>query len=203
VHRVDPLPSAFARYYEMRGVVEFAVFDDADNDPNTVFEAICTSAPIDDREALRAIGFRKIDDATFFGQWYDPASGALLLFGQYTFEGGQTFTNPRLRDLEGLRMMSGGSGLPEPGGGGEFAYAFSHPPYGMSGCRDVQLAFEKIMHFIMPAGVDHEILDWADPALPKAGAYFQAGMEWWGVFLFSIYVPSYRRLTIAWASTTD
>lgn len=203
MHRVDPLPSAIARYHEINGVVEYAIFDDADGDPDTAFEAICASVPIDDREALRATGFRKIDDATFFGEWYDPATGALLLIGQYTFEDGRAYTNAPLRDLEGLRVVNGGSPIPPAGGGGEYAYAFTRPPYGMRGRAETQHLFEKINHFILPEGVEHEILDWSSPELPKASPYFEAGMEWWGVFLFTIYVPDYRRLTIAYASTTD
>jgi hypothetical protein len=29
------------------------------------------------------------------------------------------------------------------------------------------------------------------------------GMEWWGIFLFSIHVPAIERLTIVAGSTTD
>ncbi|MBL8546822.1 MAG: hypothetical protein JNL81_10175 [Hyphomonadaceae bacterium] len=203
MHRVDPLPASFSRYRELWGVVEFAVFDDADGDPDTIFKTICSAAPIDDREALRAIGFRLIDDAAFYGDWYDPATGDLLLLGEYTFEGGRKFRNAPLRELEGLQQMSGGSGIPEAGAGGQFAYAFAHPPYTMRACAETQQVFEKIKHFILPTGVQHEILDWTSPDLPKASAYFEAGMEWWGIFLFSIYVPAHRRLTIIWASSTD
>ena len=40
-------------------------------------------------------------------------------------------------------------------------------------------------------------------ALPDVSDYFADGMEWWGVFLFSIYTAETRRLAIIMASTTD
>ena len=38
---------------------------------------------------------------------------------------------------------------------------------------------------------------------PAVSDYFAAGMEWWGVFLFSVYVPALQRLTIIAGSSTD
>jgi hypothetical protein len=39
--------------------------------------------------------------------------------------------------------------------------------------------------------------------LPEASKFFAAGMEWWGVFLFTINVPSIGRLTVIAGSTSD
>lgn len=51
---------------------------------------------------------------------------------------------------------------------------------------------------------DHcEILDWSNPKLVHVSDYFKAGMEWWGVFLFSIYAPTSRRLSIVMGSASD
>ncbi len=46
-------------------------------------------------------------------------------------------------------------------------------------------------------------MDWSSPRLPEASRFFAAGMEWWGVFLFTIYVPQIRRLTVIAGSTAD
>ena len=204
MRRVEQLPAAISRFDDLGGVVEFAIFEDADGAPDAVFDAICASVPIENPEALRAIGFRPIDERTFYGDWYDAATDSLLLIGQYTFADGRNLVNPRLRDLGDARIHSGASALPEPGAGGGFAYAFSHPPYSIRApFSEVQALFDKVRHSILPRGVDHEILDWSSPDLPKAGSYFEMGIDWWGVFLFSIYVPAHRRLTIVWASTSD
>ena len=39
--------------------------------------------------------------------------------------------------------------------------------------------------------------------LAEVSDYFESGLEWWGVFLFSIYVPALRRLVIIAGSATD
>jgi hypothetical protein len=111
--------------------------------------------------------------------------------------------NPRLRQLDDL-VMAGGVEIPDPGGGGQFAYAFSWTPYGLHAKpREIQQLFDAITDFVLPPGADHEIWDWASPRLPEVSQYFEAGMDWWGVFLFTIYVPSLRRLTVIAGSTTD
>ncbi|MGE0739846.1 MAG: hypothetical protein AB7O98_00775 [Hyphomonadaceae bacterium] len=202
MQRIANPSSAITRYADIGGVVEFAVYDDADGDPDAVFAAVCDAAPIENPEALRAIGFRRLDDASFYGDWYELATHSLLLIGTW---GGieRPLVNPKLRDLDDHRLAGGGL-IPEAGAGGQFAYAFSHPPYGLQAKpREIQDLFDKIRHAILPAAVDHEILDWSSPDLPMASSYFEPGMEWWGVFLFSIYVPEHRRLSIVWASTTD
>ncbi|WP_027999280.1 hypothetical protein [Sinorhizobium arboris] len=64
-------------------------------------------------------------------------------------------------------------------------------------------AFEEVRDFILPPFDGSEILDWSDARLPEVSDYFDAGAEWWGVFLFSVYIPARRRLTIVAGSTTD
>lgn len=202
MHRVEQLPASIKRFHEIGGVVEFAVFEDADGDPDTIFNAVSASLQIEDPESLRASSFRRIEDADFYGKWYEPESDSLLRIGFWESAAGE-LVNPRLRDLPD-ETLAGGGPVPEAGNGGEFAYAFSHPPYGLTASpREVQELFDKVRHYIMPPGVAHEISDWTSSNLRNASSYFEAGMEWWGVFLFAIYLPDYRRLTIAYASTTD
>jgi hypothetical protein len=77
-------------------------------------------------------------------------------------------------------------------------------PYGPDAVpEEVQQLFTAITSFILPPGLDYQILDWSGPRLPEVSALFAAGMEWWGVFLFTVSVPALRRLTIVAGSTSD
>ena len=203
MHRVDSQSASIARFREIGGVVRFVVFDDADGGPDAAYAAILAVFPEANAEELRRIGFRSIDDATFYGEAYDGESDSLLKIGEWGDGADGRLINPKVRDLSSL-SLAGGYSPPECGSGGNFAHAFLNPPYGLRAKpQEVQDLFDKIRHFIMPAGLEHEILDWTSPELPKVSAYFETGMEFWGVFLFTIYVPALRRLTVAYASTTD
>ncbi|MBN9467142.1 MAG: hypothetical protein J0J10_00035 [Bosea sp.] len=57
--------------------------------------------------------------------------------------------------------------------------------------------------FLFPPLQKAEITDWSSPKLPEVSDYFADGMEWWGVFLFTIYLPDLKRLTVIAASATD
>jgi steroid 5-alpha reductase family enzyme len=67
----------------------------------------------------------------------------------------------------------------------------------------VQTLFEEIRDFILPPALECEICDWSSPRLPEVSDYFADGMEWWGIFLFSVYIPALNRLTVVAGSTTD
>jgi hypothetical protein len=189
----------------MRGVIDFHVFAEVEAlDEDICLEAIATSVPGLDREKLRAISCRHVDDQTFFGDWYDTNQGVLIKRGTWRTEDGRTLENPVLTDLEGLRISSGAFEHPGLGSGGQFAYAFVNPPYGLGASpKEVQRVFEGVRRFLLPPDTVHEILDWSDPRLPEAAEYFKAGMDWWGVFLFVVFVPDHQRLVVISASTTD
>ena len=88
--------------------------------------------------------------------------------------------------------------------GGQFAYAFSCPPYRLQAkASAIQSTFDEIREFISPSKTEIHIWHWSNPALPQVSDYFAAGMEWWVVYLFSIHVPARRRLTIIAGSATD
>ena len=77
-------------------------------------------------------------------------------------------------------------------------YAFSDPPYG----NDYNLDdFHKINNILFPAQFrnDLEIYRWND----DFSNYFDAGKEWWGTGLWSIYDKWMHRFVIIGASTTD
>lgn len=201
---LDPTPASFTHYHEIGGAVIFRVFDDADGTEDEAFDVICRCVPDCNADALRAIGFSVIDDAKFFGDWYDLESAALVRRGDFTLESGRRLLDAKLVEFEGERVLHGGNPVPEPGAGGNLAWAFAFPPYGLRATpREIQNLFDKIRHLILPPKLEHAIRDWTSPDLQKASPFFEAGMEWWGVFLFTLYVPAYRRLTVAYASTTD
>jgi hypothetical protein len=68
---------------------------------------------------------------------------------------------------------------------------------------EVQELFTAVRKFVLPPNLEHHILDWTSPRLPEVSKFFAAGMEWWGVFLFTVHVPAIRRLTVIAGSTSD
>jgi hypothetical protein len=198
------LPAAFQRFREIGGVLEFAVFEGVQGDRESALDAICAVLPDADKNKLRALGYRCLDDSTFHGDWYDHQNRSLLRIGSYSTSDGRTLTDPPLVDLENVKITHGGGPIPEPGEGGQFAYAFSWTPYGLQARpTKIQALFDAIRDFIMPPNLEHEILDWTNPKLPEVSAFFAAGMEWWGVFLFTVHVPETGLLTVICGSTTD
>lgn len=203
MHLLDPPPSALRQYHDVGGVLWIWPFDDADGSVDEAVAAIGTVIQGADLNALRDLGFREIGDAEFYGDWYDADTALLVRRGTWRTENA-TLENPRLRDLDDFRVVSGGVSTPRAGNGGQFAYAFGFPPYPLRAPpSDVQALFDKIRHVILPFGLPHHIRDWASPDLVKVSPIFKQGMEWWGVFLFTIYVPDWRRHTVIVGSTTD
>lgn len=187
------LPPSVARYHQIGGVFEFHVFRDVAGDEASLLAAITHVLPGTDVPRLRALGWRVIDDAAFFGSWADPLTRRLT--PQRTI-----ITTPE----QGGRITAIGWGSSEAGTGGDFALAFQEPPMGLMARQyEVQRLFSDVTQFVLPIGSTSEIGDWASPQLPEVHPYFIAGMEWWGVYLFTIYLPETRQLTVILASTTD
>lgn len=205
MNRIEKLPPAFERFDKMLGVLDFAVFENAGGTEKEVLSAVPQALRYFhrfDAGKLRALGSRRITEKAFFGDWYDPDSGNLLRLGRYKTADGWQLTDPVLSSLDGVKIISGASACPETDG--QFAYAFSSPPYPLDARPgEVQAVFEEIRDFILPPHRASEILDWSDMRLPEVSDYFDDGAEWWGVFLFSVHIPSMRRLTIIAGSATD
>lgn len=205
--RLAKLPPAFKRFGRIGGVLDFTIFEGAEGGDEQILEAMGLALPHGKRfepERLRALGYRRIDERAFFGGWHDRRSGRLLRRGDYDTDDGRKLKDPELVTLDRVKIMSGAAPVPDAGAGGQFAYAFSHPPYPLRARpSEVQALFDEIREFILPRLQWSEILDWTSPRLPEVSDYFDAGMEWWGVFLFSIHVPAIQRLTIIAGSTTD
>lgn len=198
------LPREFERYGNIGGVLQFAAYSDVDDDDETVVSAIGTLLSGPDLGRLHELGSRRIGQPEFFGDWYDLTSGDLVQLGTWRTDDGRELVDPKLKQLQGVRISSGGGIIPDAGSGGQFAYAFSHPPYQFRARPlEVQMLFNAIRRFLLPEDVEHDIRDWASSRLVEVSADFKAGMEWWGVFLFTIYTPSFRRLVVIAGSTTD
>ena len=210
--RRDTLPPAFARFDEIGGELEFAIFDDADGDDEAVMRVIAQvlDDPNDDPvniDLLRDRGYRRVDLAGFLGDCCDPNTGTLIARGTHRAPTGEIYVNPTLVALDDLpRFSSSSDGIATPGDvdGEKFAYAFTKPPYSLKASgAEIQQLFDAVMREILPPGHPAEILDWISPDLPEISGIFYAGMEWWGVFLFTIYIPDLRQLTVIVGSATD
>lgn len=207
MRRVAKLPPVFKRYKKMWGVLDFAVFEEATGSEEEIVSAIREALPLKssfDAQALRALGSRPIRERAFFGDWYEHETGNLIKVGGFRTASGEELENPVLKKLDRVAITSSASPAPDTRGGGQFAYAFSTAPYGLHGRpSEVQAVFEEIRDFILPPGDPCHIRDWSSADLGRVSDYFDAGLEWWGVFLFSIHVPALQRLTVIAGSTTD
>lgn len=197
------LPPIFAEYDQIGGVLEFRAFEGVEVLNEAVaLDAVSVAVPGIDREKLKEIGSRTLDDQTFFGDWYDPVRSALVHRGTWR-KNGLELKNPALPDLDTFQM-SGGSPVPDAGSGGNFAWAYLNPPYALQARpREVQRIFDGMKGYLLPPALSHTILDWSDRRLPEASVYFEEGMDWWGVFLFVIFVPDFQRLVVIAGPETD
>lgn len=168
--------------------VQLAFFEDSRGTEDELLEAIRAAIPANTPrhakpvgvDRLRTLGSRVITEDAFFGSRYN-------------------------RQRRRFAPKPTSYTLPRPGTGGDFARAFTDPPYGhgKTSLQDLEAAFNELRDFILPAWHEAEIRDWASPQLVEVSEYFKAGMEWWGVFLFTIYVPSLGRLSAIAASASD
>jgi hypothetical protein len=157
-----------------------------------------------DHQVLASIEPRKMRERSFFGDWLDFDTGKLIKRGTHSNDAGVELINPTLLQLANFRARSSGGDIPEAGEGGQFAYAFLCPPYSLRGdARKIQETFDALRAALLPEDSENEIRDWTSPRLPEFSAYFKAGMEWWGIFLFTIFDSSRKRLLVLSASTTD
>jgi hypothetical protein len=208
LRRLADLPPVFKRADELGACIDVAVFEDCNGTISEIIEAIPEAIPSTKwytpdfhPQALEQHGYVEIDRKTFLGDWYDVSRRCLILRGQWTLDSGRTLEDPTYPELYGVKRRAGMAPLAE--GRGQFAYAFSQTPYKTPVSAEFHAAFDEILEFILPSDAENRILDWGGPHLPAVSNYFEAGAEWWGTFLFSIYTPELRRLCVIAASTTD
>ncbi|ODT50733.1 MAG: hypothetical protein ABS59_10300 [Methylobacterium sp. SCN 67-24] len=207
MHKIDELPIAFRKLREIGSVVEFGVFGDFIAPREDVGFAVRATLPQTSSfksTKLSEIDSRSIPRSEFFGDWFDSKAGALIKVGRWRTADGEELQNPLLKNLDDIKLDSGSCTLPDPGSGGQFAFALTRPPYPLRARpSEVQKLFEEVCLFLFPPLQKAEITDWSSPKLPEVSDYFADGMEWWGVFLFTIYLPDLKRLTVIAASATD
>lgn len=97
------------------------------------------------------------------------------------------------------------AGIPKHGSRGHFAYAFGQPPFSIQADTEVRRdAIAALQLLLWPRDEDVIPYDWSCQELGLiCPEYYKSGLEWWGVFLFAIEIPSIKRLWIASASATD
>jgi hypothetical protein len=203
--QLDSLPEAYSRYRDAGGVLEFKVFEVEDAGEATVAEAIMDAirAPRNAAHTLLELGSTIIDREDLFGGWYDSSTKLLIMRGELTFADGRVLTDPPLIATDGNIVMSR-SPVRNPDLGSDLAFAFALPIDGLRLWRsEIQPLFDDIIGHVLPEGADTEIRDWHSPELPRHFSYFAAGPRSWGLFLFSIYLPAFNRLTIVSGAPWD
>lgn len=82
-----------------------------------------------------------------------------------------------------------------------YAFAFGNPPYSMSGSEEsIAELFDAINLELFGSDCDElEVFRWSN----DWSDYFEAGLEWWGAFLWTVKPPSRPYIVAIGASTTD
>ena len=210
MRRVLDLPDAFSRYREIGGVLEFGVFEQAKGSDEEVITALASILETDDPhswfrgEELLSLGSRSMSREALLGDWYDASSRQLVKVGTWQSKDGAIYDDPILTELEGVAIKSGGSPVPKLASGGQLAFAFLEPPYTLlAKPAEIQHIFDEILGVILPMDEPATVLDWSSADLPKVADFFEPGLEWWGVFLFSVFLPASGRLTVVAGSASD
>lgn len=204
------VPAAFdkgllRRIKKLGCVIDVSAFEANDGELETCRQAISQTFGPDRTDAiLFSVSPRKLRERKFFGDWLNLDTGKLIKRGTYKNDAGDELIDPTMEKLFKFGARSSACEIPDAGSGGQFAYAFLCPPYSLRGsARSIQETFDELRWAILPNDTENEILDWTSPILTNFSAYFKVGMEWWGIFLFTIFSRSRRRLIVLSASTTD
>lgn len=210
-----PKPHAVAEFKAAGGEIDYSFFHASSYDKALLKEALQHHfaeledlgpvwRPWLDIDFLDQLPLRTVDQSTFFGDWYDLEHGDLKLLGSGTITSRGHLIDPTYRELDRASVKTWGAPSPDVGSGGQYAYAFCRPPYALlTEFAVTQRLFDEINLEILPRNYVHRIIDLSSPKLPMLSNYFESGMEWWGVFLFIVYIPMLERLTVISASATD
>ena len=155
---------------------------------------------------------RMVDPAVFFGPQFDVNAGKLILRGRspnylnryFYFDAEE---KPATVIYEYLRP---GHDHPYYQGFTKgYAGAFTDPPYGLSVYANNQIRtlpkvevnqlFLALNQALFGSLATMQIYEWPTDWSP----YFDAGHEWWGSFLWTLYNPSQQWMVGVAASTTD
>jgi hypothetical protein len=80
---IERLPLEFERFRQIGGALTFAVYEDAREGEAEALTAITAALPDLEKGKLESLGCKRIDKRTFFGDWYDPQSDAVLRVGDH------------------------------------------------------------------------------------------------------------------------
>ena len=156
-----------------------------------------------DIDALINLKPPTIKERNFHGTWYDYAN-ELLVFD--ISDPSKKIKNPKDRGTYFIDMPSfpDAYGIYPPDfNSGNFAYAFCQPPYPLDlSPQSIQNLYSDIIQKICPKH-DVRILNWYSEALINLAPELKEGTEWWGVFVFTIYVKSTRTIFALVAAETD
>jgi hypothetical protein len=213
MQRVDEDPPAVEELHRVGGVLDFSFFRDAINDRGHLTAAILEHMrtlknlgpvyrPTINPGAAAELPVRQIDRQTFLGEYYDAATGSLR------------FGDVEVLDRSDVTESCGGASVQidsgegrdphEPSTDGHLAYAFFQTPHSLTARpKNLNRLFREIVHLVAPEGEVCEILDWSGPQLASFSDYFTAGLEWWGVFLFTVFQVDSAKLVVITGSTTD
>lgn len=160
--------------------------------------------PADAIVALQSLNERPITREIFLGDWCDPRDLMLIRRGSGEVEGLGRVSDIRYDKLGEAPFRSWGGANPDCEEPGQYAYAFSCPPYGLKGpSAKIQRLFKASTELILGRGGRIEIFDWSGGDLTRVHPTFEAGMEWWGVFLFTVFNPGDHSMVVISGSTTD
>lgn len=210
VHEPDEV-RAFDR---MGGAVHYSFFEDAAGSDRDLEGAVfwhCAKVLAQEYglgriepEVLPSLPRKRIDRRTFFGDWYDMARDVLIYRGNGIVDDGRELHDPTYDELGRSAIKLWRGYCPNVGTGGNYAYAFSQPPYaGQMARLEVQDMFRRINAFILPEDGGEIITDFSSTDLDDFCEHFESGMAYWGVFLFTIFIPATRRLIVISASTSN
>jgi len=215
----QPLPSVIEHFQNSGGELEYSVFLGACSGKETHLRAIdahLTDAatvadhddvwtlPSDQAAYLQTLEERELTPDEFFGDSCDPVDRMLIRQGSGEVKGLGRLTNPRYDTLYGRKFGSWGAGVPRKTKAGQYAFAFSAPPYSLHlSLEEVQSCFAAINDVILPLGEPAVIYDWSAKDLVPLDPYFEAGAEWWGMFLFTIHHPGLSQMVVISGSSTD
>jgi len=154
-----------------------------------------------DQDGLQQVYPLEIDIPTFHGSWFDCEKGLLINKGMVTTKTGVSTIDPYFIDITDYSSRS--SNAPDLWQLGGFAFAFCDPPYGLRTQRhETQKLYTEITSQLVPKH-DVKIYNWHRKELLEAVPQLGAGTEWWGVFAFTIFVPSSGCIFGLVASSTD
>lgn len=186
------LPEVFEEIEQIGGVLRVACFETDDGASESARSAIALTLPDINSTVLASIQGGQVDEARFFGQWHRADIGKVI----------RTNTNAAIEDSGGAAFDFGSA--PLKGGDGEFAYALAFPPYPLFATgQEIQTLFDKVRAALLDSRHPTVIEDWTCPQLPEVSPYFEAGAEWWGMFMWTLWTPSLSRLTVIAASASD